>query len=190
MAKRWVRTDRSNAAISCLPKNGSTSIKTCRGLDKHYLTPEEALNHQVRVGIIREPLSRLWSMYRFLKNQHETGASTLHNVPTSSYEAFIDHTFMYQDNHWKLQTELLETKEGVWIPTVMYRFEWIDEFWPDYFDVALRKKNSSPVFYTVNDYRFEELLTKYQRDIDLWESLGDKDGRATTETREGNRSVS
>lgn len=141
-------------------------------MDKHYLTPEEAIGNFTRVGIIRAPMQRIYSMYTFLKNQHETGASTLSNVPTKTYEAFIDYILTHEDNHWKLQTELLETKEGNWIPTVMHRFEDIDKFWDLYFDVALPHKNSSPVVYTVNEYKLDELMTKYRRDIDLWQSLG------------------
>jgi hypothetical protein len=173
MAKRWVSGDKPHTAVSCLPKNGSSSIKVTRA-NKHYLTPEEALNRSIRVGIIRHPLRRLISMYKFLKNQHETGASTLRHYPTGTYEAFVDWTMNHEDNHWKVQCELLETKEGVWIPTVMHRFEDLSSFWSDYFDVALPNKNASPSHYEVNeDYRIEEVLTKYRRDYDLWQSLGD-----------------
>ena len=101
----------------------------------------------------------------------------MRHTPTQSYERFIDYTLAYEDNHWKLQSELLETQNGDWIPTKMHRFEDLVSFWPDYFDVALPHKNSSPTPYVVNEYRLEELLTKYRRDIDLWQSLGDKDGR-------------
>ena len=176
MAKRWIMSDRKWTAISCLPKNGSTSMKRCKS-PIQFLTPEEAMHQTIRVGIIREPLLRLISMYRFLKNQHETGASTLANVPTKTWEEFIDYTLTHEDNHWKPQCELLETPEGEWVPTICYRFEDIDQYWPLYFDVKLPMKNTSPSAYEVNEYKMDEVLTKYRRDIELWQSLGEYNGR-------------
>ena len=176
MAKRWVLGDQKHTVISCLPKNGSTSIKSCRG-NTQYRTPSEALSCSVRVGIIRHPLVRLHSMYRFLRAQRASGATTLRLVPVKTYEAFIDYTLKHQDNHWKLQTELLETPEGQWVPNVMHRFEDLSSYWDQYFDVPLPHKNSSPVQHAVNEYKLDELTTKYQRDIDLWQSLGDKNDR-------------
>ena len=162
----WVRADREDTAVSCLPKNGSTAIKTCRERRDH-LTHDEAQSHTYRVGILREPTSRLHSMYRYLKAQHEEGASTLRSVPTGSYEAFVDYALTNENEHWSPQVGLLGG-----VPNVWYRFEDIDVFWPDYFDVALPHKNASPA-HAVNGYRRNDIETKYRRDIDLWQSLGD-----------------
>lgn len=171
MHRLWVLTDRDDTVISCLPKNGSSSIRTIRD-NEDRRTTQEAMGYKIRIGIIREPIQRLRSMYKFLKGQHDSGATLLQTVPTASYEAFVDHTLEWENHHWKPQVELLETPEGQWVPTQCYRFEEINNFWPKYFDVPLPHKNSSPVEYAVNEYKREELESKYRRDIDLWQSLG------------------
>ena len=152
--------------MSCLTKVGSTSIKGLVGRDR-YLTDDEAREYETRVALVRSPKRRLTSMYCYLRAEHERGVTTLSGVPTATYEGFIDYIMVNENNHWQPQCEQLGG-----IPTHWYRFEDISKVWDRYFDVALPHRNSSPSQYEVNEYRKEELETKYQGDENLWQSLG------------------
>lgn len=164
--KPWMATDRLDTVISIIPKNGHSSFKNATP-ERKFFTKVEAANCHIRVGVIRHPVARIQSMYKFLKNQHEGGATTLAEVPTSTYEAFIDYTFKNVNPHWTTQKRLLEDANGVYMPTVTHRFEDLDKFWPLYFDVACPHLNRSPS-YELSDYREIDLLTRYHRDLTMW----------------------
>lgn len=174
--KRWIATDRPDTIISCLPKVGHSTFRAHRS--EHY-TDEEAMQVTHRIGVLRHPMARIKSMYRFLKKEHDRGNMHLYpQIPTRTYEAFIDYTFKNYNMHWQHQHKLLETPSGVSIPTYLHRFEDIKKFWPLYFDRVLPHNNKSPS-YELSDYREVELLTKYHRDLTLWtisEMRDDREG--------------
>lgn len=159
---------------------GYTSFKTNKAKeDMVYHKPAEAMKVTNRIGVLRHPMARLRSMYRWVKyaRLHSNGP-LINNTPADNYEQFIDYTFTHYNQHWQHQHILLETPEGEFIPTYTHRFEDVDKFWPLYFDNQLPHKNRSPEYKT-SDYREVELLTKYHRDLTLWtisEMRDDREG--------------
>ena len=175
--KEWIEADAPQTIVSLIPKNAHSSIREYAPLGTVFPTKDEALKYKVRVGIVRHPMSRLYSMYRYLKHQHQTGATLLRDVPTATYEKFVDYTFHVENHHWQSQKELL-TQDGVFIPTVTHRLEDLAQIWGMYFDRALKHLNPSPTSYEYDrDYRIEELLTRYRDDRELWTISENKDGR-------------
>ena len=168
-AKVWIAADVSDTLVSCLPKNGSSSFRTpdptVKGSRRIYRGDIENYTH--KIGIIRHPIARIHSIYKFLKGHRAKGLLTLNGVPVETYELFINHTFNHDNVHWNEQYSQLSDDEGVYIPTVTHRFEDLSQWWDLYFNNEIPHLNKSSS-YEVNDYREVELLTKYHRDLTLW----------------------
>ncbi len=167
-AKRWINTSRPDTIISCTPKVGSSSFRTAKRPLEQY-TNEESSQFTNRIGVIRHPIARVQSMYRWLRYQHSRNASLRREIVSDSYETFVNHIFKVDNIHWKEQISILTDIEGNFTPTKVHRFEDVDQFWPLYFDVELPHSNGSRVMYDdLSDYRLDELETRYHRDIELW----------------------
>ncbi len=172
MGMVWIEADVSDTLVSCLTKNGSSSMRALDnppilGHRRNYRDDTKRYTH--KIGIIRHPIARIQSLYKHLKGDRGKvkGGLVLKTVPVATYESFIDHTFKMDNVHWNEQKAQLSTVEGVYIPTVTHRFEDLSLWWDLYFTTKLNHLNKSSSC-EVNDYREEELLTKYHRDLILW----------------------
>lgn len=170
MAKTWVADRHKKLAMSVIPKVGSTSIKTSVPNQVWRSNAEVVNQFSDRVAWIRHPIRRVESMYKFLKDQHESGASTLSHIPTGDYKLFIDFVLENENQHWKPQVEIL-TESGIWVPTVAHKFEDIGTLWSNYYDWDLECKNGSSDHPVLYNYRRKELNDVFKADLDLWESL-------------------
>lgn len=158
-------------AMSCIPKNGSTSMRNAMPSNKIYEN-DEVLDVPVRVAWIREPIERLKSCYSFFHylNAHDNnGQRTPTAEHTSSWEKFVDHALSTKNIHWNPQKEILMI-DGEYIPTVSHKFEEIMERWGDYKPGLLPWQNACTKL-PINDYRKDDINEFYTEDIALWHSL-------------------
>lgn len=177
----WVEADVSDTLVSCLPKNGSSSLRSIgnppiKGERRPFQEDVESYTH--RIGIIRHPVARIQSLYKHLKGHRARQLTTMSAIPVETYERYIDHTFKTDNVHWNEQKGMLSDEWGVYSATVTHRFEDLSLWWNLYFNTELSHLNQSPSF-EVSDYREVELLTKYHRDLTLWtisEMRDDREG--------------
>jgi len=166
----WVFDTEKNLAMSCLPKNGSQSLRS--KFKSGVVANEEALNFSTRVVWLREPLDRLVSNYSFFKTINEMdchrGRPNLQD--TDSWESFIDFVLDGNENiHWNPQVEQL-TLDGNYLGTVTHKFEDITKLWGTYYRGRIPHMNGC-VHEPTTTYRLAEIEDKYKEDFDLWRGL-------------------
>ena len=162
----WLHDKQKNIAMSCLPKNGSHSLRETLRIKP--VKNSDIIDVPIRIGWIRNWRKRLESAFSFyravVKNKGDIGG-----IPVDSYESFIDHVLSVNGNHWDSQVELL-TYKGLFLPTVCHRFEDINRLWGNYYTGFIPQLNGC-VHEVVSEYRNEELKEKYRADEKLWQSL-------------------
>ena len=174
MAKRWIANRHSKVASTVIFKSGHSSIRTSMA-EAIWRSNEDVWDCLTRILWLREPLERMYSAYRFFKAQHEAGASVGLEVPTDDYKKFVDYVLKNSNPHWDSQIKMV-THKGKFIPTVVQKFEDINELWPTYYREPLSHINPSPKEYKVTKtYRLAELKKKFHTDIEAWANLGEKD---------------
>lgn len=167
----WIADFEKNIAMSCLPKNGATSIRHCFS-SKPICENSEVLDISTRVAWIRNPLERLVSAYSFfyyLNEQNGNKEKVAQKEHTQSWEAFVDHFLSTPDIHWNSQKEMLSLN-GEYIPTVSHRFEDIMKLWGNYIPGLLPWYNACTKL-PINDYRRDEIDAYYAEDSALWHTL-------------------
>lgn len=167
----WLADPNNNIAMSCLPKNGATSMRNCF-IEKKIYKNNEVLDISVRVAWIRNPMERLISAYSFfyyLNEQNGNKEKVAQKEHTESWESFVDHFLSTPDIHWNSQKEILSL-DGEYIPTISHRFEDIMKLWGNYLPGLLPWWNACTKLPT-NDYRKGEIDNYYAQDLDLWLSL-------------------
>lgn len=151
---------KDNTAYTILPKNGSKSIQSKVRITKKYTSEEISNLTDKRIFLIRNPLDRLFSLYKWhsVKPKHKLGRHI------QSYKDLVDtvlddHSF---NDHWYPQTSLVETD----VCTDIIRFGGgpLKEFFG--VDVA---HNASSVLHNIDtSYRIEEVKNYYSKDIEVF----------------------
>ena len=86
----------------------------------------------------------------------------------ATWQAFVDSVLGGERNrHWLPQSELLRHGR-VFVPNEIYRFEDINEIWPEVIGTPLEKTNSSNSRPVEDEYRREELDNLYLEDLERW----------------------
>lgn len=153
-------------AIAQIPKAGLVSLQ--KALGKSF--PVKPNNDPAllvisrRVVFIRHPIERLKSAFSFFCRLLTEGIQHSSGATTESWEGFVDQVLASQhdDEHWRPQSEHIGT-----VPNIIHRLEDIDRHWHRYCDVPITRENASPRQPT-NDYRLDEVLVKYDADMQLW----------------------
>jgi len=166
----WLIDKDNNWAMSCLPKNGSMSLRTA--FRAQPVSHEEVLDIPKRIVWLRNTQERLVSNYSFFKLGNEKGAIQGEPLPerTESWETFVD--FILDDNydpHWGCQVDQL-THNGIFLGTAVHRFEDIRKLWGNYYRGMIPEINGC-VHELNHPYRQDEINKKYAKDIDLWLSV-------------------
>ena len=167
----WTLNEKANIAMSCLPKNGSTSMRNCNPTGA-ILKNEEVLSVPVRVAWIRNPLDRMQSAYSFFFYLNERGSNgrTIPSIDdTRSWENFVDLVLTTENMHWCKQVEAL-THDGIYVPTVTHKFEDIMELWGNYLPGLLPWQNACSKL-PINDYRSDDIEEYYKEDFKIWRGL-------------------
>lgn len=167
----WLLTDDHKLAMSCIPKNGSTSMRNSIPANKIF-TNDEVLHIPIRVAWIREPVNRLISCYSFfyyLNQRDQNGRKEPSIKVTSSWESFVDYALIHPNPHWNPQKPML-TLDDVYIPTITHRFEDIMKLWGNYIPGLLPWQNACTKL-PVNAYREDEIKQFYEEDSKLWHGL-------------------
>jgi len=162
---------KNNIAISCLPKNASSSIRQF-ARDQTYPN-KEVLHIPVRVGFIREPLNKLISVFSFFKYQNEEANHGGHIIPidaTRTWESCIDYVLDHDDPHWNPQVKAL-TYNGQYVPTVTHRLEDINKVWGNYYKGLIPWVNATAHYDVDETYRINDIHDKYAADFDKWLGL-------------------
>ena len=167
----WLVNDNRTIAMSCLPKNGSTSMRNA-GFSDHIFSNSEVLDVPVRVAWVRNPIERLVSAYSFfhyLNESGKNGQNTPNKLHTSSWESFIDHILETKNPHWCKQVEAL-TLNGEYTATISHKFEDIMYLWGNYAKGFLPWQNACTKLPT-NEYRKSDIDSAYSEDIELWSGM-------------------
>ena len=167
----WLVNDNRTIAMSCLPKNGSTSMRNA-GFSDHIFSNSEVIDVPVRVAWIRNPLERLVSAYSFFHYLNETGKNgqaAPGKKETSSWESFIDCVLSMENPHWSKQVESLKLN-GHYIATITHKFEDIMQLWGHYHKGFLPWQNACTKL-EVNAYRRLDIELAYSEDIKLWSGM-------------------
>ncbi len=167
----WIIDDKNQLAMSCVPKNGSTSMRNAMPNDDIFAN-DKVLHIKTRIAWIREPIARLKSAYAFffyLNEKEENGQRTPSKEQTSSWEKFVDHALLSDNKHWAPQKEMLSLN-GEYLATVSHKFENIMQLWSNYLPGLLPWQNACTPLPT-NDYRQDDIAEFYKEDSELWHGL-------------------
>lgn len=139
-----------------IPKVASTSILSV--LPRHKGAPPTVPTF----AFVRDPVQRFISGFQFLSAQ---------NYPDfpKEYRAFVDRVLGGARNvHWQPQAELLDGIANL----TLYRFEDLQRRWAQIGFPTLPVRNASqPIQFDV-EYRINELLTYYRKDVILRAAIG------------------
>ena len=133
----------------------SQSIKS--QASKNHVFANEALELPGdKIIFVRHPLDRLESAYKLF-------------MPTdrysSSYEEFVDNVLSGDENwHWLPQHDW-HTVDGSLVPDICYKFENINLIL-----YGLPTLNTSNSIKIATFYRYDELLSYYEKDLELYRS--------------------
>lgn len=165
---------KDNIACAAVFKNGCTSIRNAIGESRSY-DGQEVLQFERRVAFARCPFDRLISAYSFFYYLYRRSPLAIEGRITAealeSWESFVDYILENDDEHWDPQWDML-TYNGVYLPTETYKLSQLDEvwgqIWPGFYPWRANKVLHRPANL---DYRRDDLVRKYEKDIELWHSL-------------------
>lgn len=173
--------DAFEPAVSVIQKCGSQSIRmavtSMRG--GKIITNEDALKRDIRVMFIRDPLERLQSCFSHFSWLEFNGADYYDILPKgilsgidnteSDYQKFIDYILENNECHWSSQVKQM-TESGVFTPTVVHKFEEIQEHWEKYAVGKLPWENAWSKL-PISDYRHDDVIMHYADDYNLRGSM-------------------
>ncbi|UCD23662.1 MAG: hypothetical protein JSW51_11575 [Gemmatimonadota bacterium] len=159
MSHNWLLDFETGIAHSWIPKCGTTSIRAAIGAPEIFQSNEICLRlHSKRVMWVRHPVARLVSAYN--------------HIGFESWESFVDLVLSGEpddeDIHWCHQAAYLTTRGGIFVPTVVHRFEDIGELWPRYSATTLPRLNAGEYREELPGHRIREILEHYHADCVLW----------------------
>ncbi len=159
---------RKNRAIICqtLRAASTSMLKTLTGLPR--VSPEKAIELRDQgvdsVMWLRDPLER-WA-----------GAADLFMRNRGwDINRFLDQSLVEVNNHWFPQTSIHTTRAGIFVPTIVYPFEDLNETWPNHgkghslgtWNVTKQRKRWPELKEQLTQGQTEKLCAFYIDDIEL-----------------------
>lgn len=157
----WYTND--SLAVAQIPKSGLMSIQDwLTGFDVVKNDDKRLLDCELRVMFVRNPLTRLQSAYSYMVGLKKSGSGFKHGAPLDSFESFIDHILIHDNEHWRPQHICSGGMQ-----TIVHRFEDLSKVFFRYHQRPLTHTNIS-AREPINDYRLDDIVEFYREDIRLW----------------------
>jgi hypothetical protein len=166
--------DLGDKVLAVCPKAGSQSIRKTlltdlgvKEMQMHSIRNTPAKQMKAVIWFVRHPIDRARSAWRYFQNTvgwpKETG------ITSETYEGFVDGILdkTYDNRHWNPQVPMV-TYTRFFLPTEIYRFERINDLWPEVVGKGTLKhlNQSEPTETTA--YRLPELEMRYADDLYRW----------------------
>lgn len=155
-------SESGNFAVLNIPKCGS---QTLRATELANVDLEQSRMFEDRLAFIRHPVDRIKSAYRFFMDHR-----WLLSEDIDSYESFIDYTFEIDDEHWKPMVDFI-FPYGDCIVKEIHSLCRMQDVLKGRLGYKIPICNESNTVYRTSDYRLDELLIKYQKDLELYNGL-------------------
>ena len=168
--KNWILSKRHDLAVALIPKCGLNTIREWIGPGAVSVKSDDEALFDVtrRVAFIRNPIDRLISAYSFFYWMDDYGMrSRKSNVPINDWDSFVDYVLSDKtdDVHWTPQLNLIG-----YVANIYHRFENILEHYEKYRPGMLPHNNITS-HRPVTNHRMDEIMKKYQCDLNLWERI-------------------
>jgi hypothetical protein len=151
-----------NIAVLNIPKCASQTIQ---GAELVNIGLDQVPADMETFAFVRHPIERIQSAYRFFMGYR-------HLLPPEviDYETFIDYTFTVDDLHWTPQHHMV-FPYGDAVVKQIHRLESMTTVLKEWLGYGLETHNASLKDYLVSDYRLDDLLVKYQADMEMYNGL-------------------
>lgn len=170
----YARRSEPDVAYSCVFRSAGTSFLTMIKTDSKagerwdMWMPDQVSEHcSTRILFIRNPWDRLVSNWRWCKQVDESEIPHDRKLHVHTYEKFVDLILdePERDGHWFPFTELVRSRNDIYIPTEHVRLERIGEYFPNIPTVNV--SDNSVQDFDLN-YRKAELEVYYADDLASW----------------------
>ena len=155
-------SERGNFAVLNIPKCGSQALMST---ELASIRLDQYREIEDRLAFVRHPVERLQSAFRFFMGYRE-----LLPLHVSDYESFVDYTFEVADPHWQPMTEFI-FPYGECVVKEIHPLHSMSEVLEGRLGYKLPFYNKSDSIYRVSNYRLDEILVKYQNDLELYNGI-------------------